>query len=77
MKRFWAFSWDDHDSLGGMADYNGDFDTFEEAGAALNPAERYKENHYWSSQILDTETREVYEYRRGAWKKEKLGVVSR
>jgi hypothetical protein len=77
MKRFWAFAWGDHDALGGMADCSGDFDTFEEAETALNAAERSKEDRYWSSQILDTETREVYEYRRGAWKKEKLGVVSR
>jgi hypothetical protein len=77
MKRYWTFCWGDHDALGGMWDCSGAFDTFEEAEDDLKPAERYKNDRHWSSQIFDAETREVYEYRRGAWRKEQFGVVSR
>jgi hypothetical protein len=64
MKRYLAFYWGDHDAMGGMNDLWGDFDTFDDAAACLEPI---SDDPYLSYVIYDQQERREYEYCQGEW----------
>lgn len=71
MKRYLAFAMRDHEACGGWYDFEGDFDTIEEARSAAQAA--FERPHVYRkdyAHIVDTETKaEVADGdRRGGWR---------